>query len=129
MVPTIPCLNSKMVTIVVSDKFVIKLACIFYLYFFTGPFSVWRIVILDMFRCLTVAGSCGSLIARRWGATVMVLMWSSHLSSVGGAGHVTSERLCHTALYGLFSLNMCSHPSGCSAHTAQMFLHEGGSRR
>lgn len=53
-------LNSKMVTIVVSDKFAIKLACIFYLYFFTGPFSVWRIVILNMFRCMTVAGFCGS---------------------------------------------------------------------
>lgn len=30
---------------VVSNKFAIKLACIFYLYFFTGHFSGWRTVI------------------------------------------------------------------------------------
>lgn len=57
------------------------------------------------------------------GTTVMTLMWSSLLVlllSVEGAGHVTPGRMCHTTLCELFFLlNLCSHPSGCPAHTAQ----------
>lgn len=56
---------------------------------------------------MTVAGFCGSFIARRQGAAVKMLTWSSLLVLSRGTAHVTSGRvtsgsLCHAALYGVF---------------------------
>lgn len=79
-----PALHSRMVTCIAANEFAIKLACIFYIFMGVSQFG-------ESSFSVQACGGCRFL-------------WQ-FMALQTGTGHVTSERLCHTSLYGL----VCSH--------------------
>lgn len=75
----VPALHSRMATCA-ANEFAIKLACIFYIFMGVSRFG-------ELSFSVQAPGGCRFL-------------WQ-FMALQTGTGHVTSERLCHTSLYGL----------------------------
>lgn len=117
-------LPSKLVTVIVSNTFAIKLACIFYLYFFIGHFPCFgesSLLMCSEALKLQKSAAAKGLSGLGLAAIVLFLTLLRALCHTG-KGAAPSGRKCRISLHGLFLVaaffpNTAFTSPGCSVRT------------